>query len=67
MLQVELVSKWFFLCFLAEVGTITLAIVRFLKNKRNAVRGGSTMIQRYFRRNFNKTPSLPLRDRDMHF
>lgn len=41
MLQVELVSKWFFLCFLAEVGTITLAIVRCLKNKRNAVRGGS--------------------------
>lgn len=41
MLQVELVSKWFFLCFLAEVGTITLAILRCLKNKRNAVREGS--------------------------
>lgn len=31
MLQVELVSKWFFLCFLAEFGTIMLAIVRWLE------------------------------------
>lgn len=48
MLQVELVSKWFFLCFLAEVGTITLAIVRCLKNKRNAVRGGPEVLPQEF-------------------